>query len=450
MKECGEIIITKFGLTITKLTVYLLLTFNILPANSAFRDEARTEINWSSSNLYLSKTSYIEQEILFLKNDSISKPGHRFHLEACWKPESSSMKSTSNNLCGFVGIGINSISEDSIRVGLDFHFWHGLDFEISGDSEKCEKRGDGLGELTMGKVQNIDTYYIVCWTSATLFFNTPYLIRFKPDFNSASTNEFWWRAELINPKTGELLQVGRIKNFAININESLMSVRNVYFYGGGVEKCNEIPILDLKLKAVQSSTKVAAKYRNFLKNECILADFGAARDQADTYYLKFGGSDPKSRSGLSTGISTNTSQSSPSTTQIKPSLSFINISGNTLNLSVNVGSGGSKPDQIYLMAPQLSSLNGGKILGKMNGSKATWAIKLDKALSGKTIPLKIVGVKNGVESEAIQTNYLIPKNFVIMNKPPVFPTPNTQTVICTRGQQSRAFVGKVCPPGWKG
>ena len=148
--------------------------------------------------------------------------------------------------------------------------------------------------------------------------------------------------------------------------------------------------------------------------------------------------------------STNTSQSSPSTTQIKPSLSFINITGNTLNLSVNVGSGSGKPDQIYLMAPQLSSLNGGKILGKMSGSKATWAIKLDKALSGKTIPLKIVGVKNGVESEAIQTNYVIPKNFVIMNKPPVFPTPNTQTVICTRGQQSRAFVGKVCPPGWKG
>jgi len=146
---------------------------------------------------------------------------------------------------------------------------------------------------------------------------------------------------------------------------------------------------------------------------------------------------------------TNTSQSSPSTTQIKPSLSFINITGNTLNLSVNVGSGSGKPDQIYLIAPQLSSLNGGKILGKMNGSKATWAIKLDKALSGKTIPLKIVGVKNGVESEAIQTNYAIPKNFAIINKPPVFPTPNTQTVICTRGKQSRAFVGKVCPPGWK-
>ena len=96
------------------------------------------------------------------------------------------------------------------------------------------------------------------------------------------------------------------------------------------------------------------------------------------------------------------------------------------------------------------SSNGGKILGKMSGSKATWAIKLDKALSGKTVPLKIVGVKNGIESEAIQTNYVIPKNFVIINKPPVLPTPNTQTIICTRGQQSRAFMGKICPPGWKG
>jgi len=296
------------------------------------------------------------------------------------------------------------------------------------------------------------TRTVICYTPIVINPGTKYFFELNPD-NFLGNG--WWNALLTNDSSKEIYKVGSIK---LPIKAAGLTLGSSSFqvdYIGPQKPCDKVPILDTLIWPVTSkisnSSFASTKVLSEKIGPCTKAIFEAA-DKSDlqgAYLLKFGGSDPKLRSGLSTGMPTNTSQSSPSTTQIKPSLSFINITGNTLNLSVNVGSGSGKPDQIYLIAPQLSSLNGGKILGKMNGSKATWAIKLDKALSGKTIPLKIVGVKNGVESEAIQTNYAIPKNFAIINKPPVFPTPNTQTVICTRGKQSRAFVGKVCPPGWK-
>ena len=356
---------------------------------------------------------------------------------------------------GFIRIGLQRKSGVNYFGNLDLFFNKAVTFDpkSANSMQRCELdwgNGWASGQILFeGQL----TRTAICYSPIVINPGTKYFFELNPD---DTLGNGWWNAFLTNDSTKEIYKVGSIK---LPIKAAGLTLDSSYFkveYIGPPKPCEKVPILDTLIWPVTSkisnSSFASTKILSQKIGPCTKAIFEplGSSDPQGAYLLKFGGSDPKSRSGLSTGISTNTSQSSPSTTQIKPSLSFINITGNTLNLSVNVGSGSGKPDQIYLMAPQLSSLNGGKILGKMSGSKATWAIKLDKALSGKTIPLKIVGVKNGVESEAIQTNYVIPKNFVIINKPPVFPTPNTQTVICTRGQQSRAFVGKVCPPGWKG
>jgi hypothetical protein len=56
----------------------------------------------------------------------------------------------------------------------------------------------------------------------------------------------------------------------------------------------------------------------------------------------------------------------------------------------------------------LEVLDSNKLFGKVSGSKASWSIDFDKLLSGKTIPLKVVGVKNGVESDPLEQNFDAP------------------------------------------
>jgi hypothetical protein len=93
----------------------------------------------------------------------------------------------------------------------------------------------------------------------------------------------------------------------------------------------------------------------------------------------------------------------------KPPFSLINIVGNKLNVSVNLGNAGSsRPDSVYLVAPKLGILDADKLFGKISGSKASWSIDFDKLLSGTAIPLKIVGVKNGVESDSVEQNFNAP------------------------------------------
>ena len=83
--------------------------------------------------------------------------------------------------------------------------------------------------------------------------------------------------------------------------------------------------------------------------------------------------------------------------------------GNKLNIDVNLGSAGSsRPDTVYLVAPKLGVLNSNKLFGKVSGSKASWSIDFDKLLAGTSIPLKVVGVKNGVESDPLEQDYNAP------------------------------------------
>ena len=115
-----------------------------------------------------------------------------------------------------------------------------------------------------------------------------------------------------------------------------------------------------------------------------------------------------------------------------PSFSLINITGNKLNVSVNLGNAGaSRPDSVYLVAPKLGILDSNKLFGDVSGSKASWSIDFDKLLSGAAIPLKVVGVKNGVESEPLEQDFNAPAavDKLLTNKSAPLPPKNVKSRI---------------------
>ena len=126
--------------------------------------------------------------------------------------------------------------------------------------------------------------------------------------------------------------------------------------------------------------------------------------------LRIGTSLPDcTKSYASTTNTSTTSNTVKKTVVNKPSFSVINVVGNKLNIDVNLGSAGSsRPDTVYLVAPKLGVLDSDKLLGKVSGSKASWSIDFDKLLAGTSIPLKVVGVKNGVESDPLEQDFNAP------------------------------------------
>jgi hypothetical protein len=122
----------------------------------------------------------------------------------------------------------------------------------------------------------------------------------------------------------------------------------------------------------------------------------------------------------------------PVTKPATPSFSLINIVGNRININVNLGSAtSSRPDSVYLVAPKLGILDSNKLFGDVSGSKASWSIDFDKLLSGAAIPLKVVGVKNGVESEPLEQDFNAPAAVekLLTNKSAPLPPKNVKSRI---------------------
>jgi hypothetical protein len=117
-----------------------------------------------------------------------------------------------------------------------------------------------------------------------------------------------------------------------------------------------------------------------------------------------------------------------------PSFSSVSFAGNTININVNIGSS-NRPDQIYLVSEDLGLPDAKRVLGKISGSVATWRVNFSSLLSGKSIPLKLISVKNGIESNVVEEIFSIPGAIksAVSGSAPIAPKNVTTRVIGTSG-----------------
>lgn len=99
-----------------------------------------------------------------------------------------------------------------------------------------------------------------------------------------------------------------------------------------------------------------------------------------------------------------------STKPAKPTFSLVNFSDNKINIRVNIGVGAMAPDKVYLIAPAIGASEISKIQGTITDNIANWSLPLGNLLAGNPIGLKVISVKNGLESDALEGIFEAPAN----------------------------------------
>ncbi len=119
---------------------------------------------------------------------------------------------------------------------------------------------------------------------------------------------------------------------------------------------------------------------------------------------------------------------------------------------ISVTLGDIKVSSIYLTSPKIGYTNSSRLAGKIAGKSATFSIPLSKLKSASTIDLSFISAN---DQGATTTSVKAVKIPLQKGSPPVTanPTPaktNTESksILCSKGDKSRTFEGKLCPPGW--
>ena len=255
----------------------------------------------------------------------------------------------------------------------------------------------------------------ICWTPLQAVAGETYTFTIKHWDNNGTK---WWNASVIIQSTGKTIQLGSLENNATNsvMNASLnMNAYNqTSFYKAPLPPCREIPNFSITYGSLKNSGFGQPAFSGTRNSTTCPAISNFNLGTPGKFRLDIGaGAGGSISTNPTAGGSTSTSATNPSATKKvsvnRPSFSLINVVDNKLNLSVNVGNAGStRPDTVYLVAPKLGILDSNRLFGNISGSKASWSIDFDKLLSGTTIPLKVVGVKNGVESDPVEQNFNAP------------------------------------------
>lgn len=396
----------------------LFLTLSLMtPANSAANDHQNGQISvsWKTTDMILNSSSYIEQEFIPTENAGfIDGAQHRwtngFHLNFCWQGAGS--LTSSGDRCGSAVVGLGTKNGSNYFGNFDFAIYNAVDYSILKSEQNlfCNKNNEA------GYIGNIQTHYITCWRGIVLQIGTPYVIRVQWDSSNSVSDNNWWSATLTNKNTNETIINGKIKATSNSFNERLASLQTIVFYNGDPKPCDAVPIYDVQVTPPKSRN-ISSTYLNQRVGTCVKAYAGESNENKGYYSIRLGGAEPEKREPGYVSPATpsaspvasatpNTNQVSAKTKPIAPVFSGIKISGNTLNISVNLGS--SRPDTVYLIAPKLSLNSQEKLPGEINGDVAKWVINFDPNLLKGNIPLRFVSTKDGLSSNETKIDYLIP------------------------------------------
>lgn len=404
---------SKFRLLVPALIMVMLTS--LIPAFAATDHKGgQIRVRWTPSNMYLNSNSYIEQEFIPTVNEGLVdgqafRWTNQYHMDFCWQSTSNSLTNVGNR-CGYIGFGLGNKSGNNYFGNFDFAIFNAV--EVQKNTNDPQTYCNNSAEA--GYVNNTKTYYMNCWRSVVIQMGTPYVLRVHADASSPGADANWWSATLHNKQTNESVTIGKIKAFANNLNQQLALLETVIFYGGDATSCDKVPVMDLRVAPIKSATE-SSKYQNYWNDNCVNAIALESKQFPGYTSIRLGGIKPESREpGYASSVSTSTPSPSasakPSTSSdskpAAPIFSGVKISGNTLNIDVNLGD--SQPDNVYLIAPSLFGGSAQKILGEIQGDTASWAIKFDSSLLKGAIPISFFSSKKGLLSPETKIEYLIP------------------------------------------
>lgn len=246
----------------------------------------------------------------------------------------------------------------------------------------------------------------------------------------------WWAGFVMIGSTGKSIELGHLENnpsnATLSASKSMRGYNQITFWDDVLPPCSKIPnfsaiIGPLTTPGTGNTPRVSGIR---LSENCPgLSKIETLSDPV-RYRINMGNIGLKQETPNTTPI-----QPANNSKPDRPTFSLVNFTGNKVNINVDLGSGANKPDKIYLIAPKIGATEAKKVYGKISGNMATWSFSLSKLLSGDLVPMKIVSLKNGIEFDSLEENFLVPSlSSAISNKAvPVAPKNITSRVIGTSG-----------------
>jgi len=107
--------------------------------------------------------------------------------------------------------------------------------------------------------------------------------------------------------------------------------------------------------------------------------------------------------------------------------------------------------EVFLVGNSLGVTEKRPIKGSIAGTRALIEVPLKPSMMGKKFPISIYFANEKGKSRPLNATLVIPSpnNGTSLRVPAPSPPIMPKTVICARPNQTRAFEGETCPPGWE-
>lgn len=135
----------------------------------------------------------------------------------------------------------------------------------------------------------------------------------------------------------------------------------------------------------------------------------------------------------------------------KPQVPSIkNLKMTTSGLVIEVALGSVPVSSVYLLSPVLGFSNTAKLIGKISNNTATFLVPTAKLKKLTEVDFNIFSSNSNGTTSTNQKAVPVPvKPSTATAKPSKKPTPpRSPLLVCSKGDTTRSFEGKVCPPGW--
>ena len=306
-------------------------------------------------------------------------------------------------------------------------------FDVPAGS-RVEDVGTATCNLRSGNAfQTPNTWRATCSAPLMPIANETYIFYMKPYKVNGSQ---WWAGFVMIESTGKSIELGHLENnpskTTLSASKGMRGYNQITFWDDVLPPCSKIPnfsaiIGPLTTPGTGSAPKVSGIR---LSEKCPSLSRLETLSNPVRYRMNMGNLGMNQE----TPKATPAQSKNPSKSE-RPVFSLVNFTGNKVNVNVDLGSGANKPDQIYLAFPRFGATEARKIYGKISGNIAKWSIDLNNLNSGDIIPMKIVGVRKGIESVALEENFTAPSlsSAIANNAAPVAPKNITSRVIGTSG-----------------